>query len=58
MFTRALRFLSKWKPVVATSLLTLGYGLKKVAFDNEKLTNIESPVLKTIQKSKTLSKMI
>lgn len=58
MFTRSLRFLRKWKPAIATSLLTLGYGLKRVSFDNEIPPAMENPLAKTIQKTKLLKKMI
>lgn len=58
MFSRTLRLIRNFRPLLATSILTLGYGLKKVYFDDQPQRNIDKILPPTMRKQKMLKKMI
>lgn len=57
MFSRTLRFLRRCKPLIATSILTFGYGLKKVAFEDISIERIEADMAKKYGQQQMLKKI-
>lgn len=42
MFGRAFRTIRKFKPLLAASLFSLSYGIKKIKFDDNKPNHIDN----------------